>query len=114
MFATRFHPETSEDEITSFVASQFSGAKDIKCKKLKTKFDSYSSFRISISSISFKDSLGVENWPEGIFVKRYYVVPGNTVLVVILVVILLMLALLLKLLLKNILLERNKCCVLQL
>ena len=34
VFSTRFHPETSEDKITSFVASQFSGAKDIKCKKL--------------------------------------------------------------------------------
>ena len=42
------------------------------------KTDSYSSFKISISGISFKNSLDVENWPEGMFVKRYYFVPSNT------------------------------------
>ena len=72
VFVSRFHPDTSEQEVQEYVCSQFSDASDITCEKLKTKWDSYASFKISMTGISFKDSLDIENWPEGIFVKRFY------------------------------------------
>ena len=52
--------------VRSFLAS------DITCEKLKTKWETYASFKISMTGISFKDSLDKQNWPEGIFVKRFY------------------------------------------
>ena len=42
------------------------------CTKLKTKFDSYSSFRIMLNGINFKDSLNPESWPSGVSIKRFY------------------------------------------
>jgi len=78
VFATRFHPDTTEDEIYSYVSLQFVGAKDIKCEKLQTKFNAYASFKLSMTWISFKDYLDIENWPVGIFVKRLYSLTANS------------------------------------
>ena len=36
------------------------------------KYNTYSSFKISIIGISLKDALNEESWPEGIFVKCFY------------------------------------------
>ena len=35
-------------------------------------------FRTKCFKIPFKDSLSLENWPEGVLVKRFYSVPLNT------------------------------------
>ena len=40
--------------------------------KLATKFVSYKSFKITLQGVTFSDSLNVENWPEGLIVKRYF------------------------------------------
>ena len=70
IFATRFQPDITESDIKSYVTNEFSDAESISIEKLKTKYNTYSSFKISI--ISLKDTLNEESWPEGIFVKRFY------------------------------------------
>ena len=76
IFVTRLHPSTSEEEIAQFVKSQFVDAKEVSCSSLKTRHNSYASFKISFSGVLFKNCLDAENWPEGVLVKRYY--PPNS------------------------------------
>ena len=69
---SRLDPETTEDQLTAFVESQFGNANSIVCKKLKTKFDSYSSFHVSFQGVIFSEALLLGNWPAGALVKRFY------------------------------------------
>ena len=72
IFATRFQPDITESDIKSYITNEFSDAESISIEKLKTKYNTYSSFKISIIGISLKDALNEESWPEDIFVKRFY------------------------------------------
>ena len=72
VFVSRLNPDTSESDMTYFVKLQFPQATNVTCTKLKTKFDSYSSFRIMLNGINFKDSLNPESWPNGVLIKRFY------------------------------------------
>ena len=58
--------------MTYFVKLPFPQATNVTCTKLKTKFDSYSSFRIMLNGINFKDSLNPESWPSGVLIIRFY------------------------------------------
>ena len=72
IFISRLDPETTEDQFTALVESQFGNANSIVCKKLKTKFDSYSSFHVSFQGDIFSEALLLGNWPAGALVKRFY------------------------------------------
>ena len=72
LFATRFSPETTANDITKFTGQQFPALTDIKCTKLPTKFDTYSSFKLEIIGVDIKDALNLELWPVGILVKKFY------------------------------------------
>lgn len=72
VFLSRLDPSTKEEEIDSYVKNQFSELKKVECMQLKTRYETYSSFKVSLYGVSFKDSLLCENWPEGILVKRYF------------------------------------------
>ena len=71
IFLSRLDPETTEDDLQQDSSSQFKAASHITCEKLSTKFPSYSSFRIILTSISYSDGLNVENWLLGIPVKKF-------------------------------------------
>ena len=77
VFLSRLRPETSCEEVHHFAQSQFSTATSITCTQLKSKFDSYSSFHLTIQGISFSDSINPNNWPEGVLVKRFYYKSGT-------------------------------------
>ena len=74
VFVSQLNPDTSESDMTYFVKLQFPQDTNVTCTKLKTKFDSYSSFRIMLNGINFKDSLKLnpESWPSGVLIKRFY------------------------------------------
>lgn len=72
VFLSRIHPDTKEDEILVFAKKQFQNATDVQCEKLSTKYNTYNSFKVSLSGIAFRDSVNLNNWPEGILVKRYF------------------------------------------
>lgn len=77
IFISRLEPNTTEAQLNSFVQSQFMYASSVSCNKLKTKFDSYSSFHVSLTGVSFADALILDNWPAGALVKRFYA-PNNS------------------------------------
>jgi len=77
VFVSRLNPETSENDTTQFVKLQFPQVTDVICTKLKTKFDTYSSFKITLSGINFKDSLNPDCWPNGVLIKRFYSPSAN-------------------------------------
>jgi len=55
-----------------FVNQQFSKAYDVVYTKLKSRSNSYSSFRITMNGIPFKDLLNPENWPSDVLIKCLY------------------------------------------
>ena len=77
VFLSRLRPETSCEEVQHFAQSQFSTATSITCTQLKSKFDFYSSFHLTIQGISFSDSINPNNWSEGVLVKRFYYKSGT-------------------------------------
>ena len=72
VFVSRLSPDTTEKEVENFAWSQFEKASEIKCEQLTTKFPTYSSFVVTITGVSFKESLNLNNWPSGSLVKRFY------------------------------------------
>ena len=72
VFVSRLNPNTTIDEVKSFVSSQFKSAHTTLCQQLKTRYDTYASFYVQIDGISFNEALNLDNWPEGVLVKRFY------------------------------------------
>ena len=69
---SRLSPDTEEKEISDYAKAQFPLSSHVECTKLKTIYNTYSSFKVVISGIPFKESFSLENWPEGVLVKRFY------------------------------------------
>lgn len=72
VFISRLDPATSAEDINTFVQSQFSKATEIVCTKLAAKYDSYSSFKVTMKGVGFKESLNANHWPSGILLKRFF------------------------------------------
>ena len=72
IFVSRFHPDVLESEIKQFAQTRFKSATTVIVEKLKTKFDSYLSFKISIAGVPAKECLDLEKQPTGILVKKFF------------------------------------------
>jgi hypothetical protein len=85
LFVTRLDPDTTCDDVTSCVIDSvseslnFSLNKDnIKCEQLKTKFNTYASFRVSAAvDEPMKNSvidllMSGNGWPVGVLVRRFF------------------------------------------
>jgi len=85
IFVTRLHPDTASDEISACVTDALldvlkiklpSG--NVKCATLKTKFDSYASFSVTVMiEEDLKNDvidllMSGECWPEGVLVRKFY------------------------------------------
>ena len=77
VFVSRLSPNIDKKEISDYAKAQFFLSSHVECTKLETKYNTYSSFKVVISGIPFKESLSLENWPKGVLVKRFYTVPLN-------------------------------------
>ena len=77
VFISRLDPSTKEKDIEKFAKDQFNGLSKVICEKLITKYDTYNSFKVYLYRVTFKDSLNIDNWPEGILVKRFYSVENR-------------------------------------
>ena len=71
VFVSRLIPDPDEKEISDYAKAQFPLSSHVEC----TKHNTYSSFKIVISGIPFKESLSLENWPEEVLEKRFYTAP---------------------------------------
>lgn len=71
LFVSRFSPEVSSADVEQSLKDQLELA-SLKCTKLKTKYNSYSSFHISVSEDDFHLVNNADVWPAGCLVAPYY------------------------------------------
>jgi hypothetical protein len=65
LFVSRFSPEVSADDLHKSL-------KKLVCTKLRTKFNSYSSFHISVTEDEFSVINNIDVWPPGCLIAPYY------------------------------------------
>ncbi|CAL8069011.1 unnamed protein product [Orchesella dallaii] len=72
LFVSRCHPNTTPEMLTHDL-TETSNLDILAIEKLKTRFDTYASFKITINKneVETKDILNQGNWPKGIFVRPY-------------------------------------------
>lgn len=71
LFITRLHSDTTTHDVLCHIKSQI-GSNRVTVIQLKTKFDSYTSFKVCVpmnKKLVVEDS---KNWPEGVLVKRFF------------------------------------------
>ena len=77
---SRLEPTTTEEEVVDCTYEVLEEENDasVKCVKLKTKFQGYASFHISISvdAAAMKTKIdrlmSTDAWPKGLLVRRYF------------------------------------------
>ena len=70
MFLSRLPPGTGEEAVTKYVMEQ-TGADDVTASQLKTRYDSYESYRVDILNPS-RDVFDPELWVQGLVVRRFF------------------------------------------
>ena len=60
VFISRLQLCTTVFAIENFAKNQFKNATSILCTQLRTRFDSYASFHLTIAGISFKESVNLK------------------------------------------------------
>ena len=78
ILVSKFQPHTTIDSMENYVKTQFSDCKSVTCSQLSTRYSSYACFKVVMHGISLQDALNHDNWPEGIFVKKFYSVSHHT------------------------------------
>ena len=71
VFVSRLPPGTEADTIQEYARDQV-GATEVVATRLKTRFDSYVSFRLDLINPSVSDVLDPEIWAQGLLVRRFY------------------------------------------
>jgi hypothetical protein len=71
LFVSRFIPEVTADDVHKLLKEQLSLRK-LVCTKLRTKFNSYSSFHISVTEDEFALIKNIGVWPSGCVIAPYY------------------------------------------
>jgi hypothetical protein len=70
VFVTGLNPETSEEDMESYLKDELNI--QAKCHKLKTRYDTYASFKIEAQCSSDTDILNPDMWPKGLLVKPFF------------------------------------------
>ncbi|XP_070573533.1 uncharacterized protein [Ptychodera flava] len=70
LFVSRLQPNTTGTDIIQHLNKL--GFIDIKAETLKTKYDSYASFKIITTADNSKALMNSSIWPSGILVRRFY------------------------------------------
>jgi hypothetical protein len=71
LFVSRFSPEVTSDDVSKTLKEQLS-LERLVCTKLKTKFNTYSSFHISVTEDEFSLINNTSIWPSGCLIAPYY------------------------------------------
>ncbi|XP_041374707.1 uncharacterized protein LOC121387610 [Gigantopelta aegis] len=72
VFVTRLAPGTKESDILDYVRSVL--GIDVWCEKLRTRYDTYSSFKILVDSKNIDKLMSPNVWPEEVLVRKFYVI----------------------------------------
>jgi hypothetical protein len=71
LFVSRFSPEVAAEDVRKSLEEQLS-LKKLACTRLKTKFNSYASFHVSVMEDEFSLINDVGVWPSGVIIAPYY------------------------------------------
>jgi hypothetical protein len=71
LFVTRFTQDVSSSDVEQSLKEQME-LTHLTCTKLKTKFNSYSSFHISVAEDDFDRINNTDVWPIGCLIAPYY------------------------------------------
>lgn len=79
MFVSRCHTKTTKEDISAFLEEK--SLKPIGVEPIKTKFDTYSSWKVTFNKLAVKkqEVMKAENWPQGVMVREYIPKRGATV-----------------------------------
>ena len=69
LFVTRFDPLVTSEDVEEIVKEQNIS---VKCTKLRTKYDSYSSFHVEVTESDFQTISNPNVWPNGIMIGPFY------------------------------------------
>ena len=69
-FVSRLDPEVEVTQLQDYVKNQFNV--EFNCEKLRTRYDSYSSFKIEGYCKDPKMFYDSSKWPENFLVKKFY------------------------------------------
>lgn len=69
LFVTKLAPETTCEDISSHLSS--AGVENLKCRRLKTRYDSYSSFHVCVPSKDFGRLSDPGLWPKSCLYKPF-------------------------------------------
>jgi len=68
LFISRVDPDTTQEEVEKFANIHFQKT-EIHCEKLKTRYNFYASFKVTLQGVEMEDALSSHIWPSGILVK---------------------------------------------
>ncbi|KAG0434778.1 hypothetical protein HPB47_018892 [Ixodes persulcatus] len=69
LFVTKLNPDTSCEDISSHLSSV--GVEEVECRKLKTRYDSYASFHVSVAAKDFDKLSDPTVWPKSCLLKAF-------------------------------------------
>ena len=72
VFVTRLGPDTQPKDVERHLRDNLSQEWTLSCENLPTKFNTYSSFRVSIDSDAVPEILSPSLWPCGVLVRRFH------------------------------------------
>ncbi len=70
VFATKFTPDLDAETLSSYLTKQL--GHDVKCERIATASNRYSSFKVCAECNDVMEMYNPELWPEGCLVRRYY------------------------------------------
>ena len=70
MFVSRSESDTTEADIERVVHETHQPAST--CTKLKSKHDSYASFKVEVMCQNISDFYSPDKWPAGIYLRRFF------------------------------------------
>lgn len=69
IFISRLDPDVSKETVEQYLNE--ANVDNVECEKLKTRYETYSSFKLTLAENSVSKVLDPTFWPEGTLVKRF-------------------------------------------
>jgi len=69
LFISRVDPDTTQEEVEKFANIHFQKT-EAHCEKLKTRYNFYACFKVTLQGVEMEDAPSSHVWPSGIVVKK--------------------------------------------
>ena len=69
VFVSRLSPETTRHDMEDYIRDVHHMSST--CNKLKTKYDSYASFKVEVRCESIADFCSPEKWPARAYIRKF-------------------------------------------